>query len=334
MKKFIFSTLCLCCAIIVHSQRATEDFSITLPKEKVENSLYKTIRFVDSRYDTSYMGIVQLGVFNKKARVIPDKPLSQQITDIVNALNDNNVQDGNLLFQLRQLYFAEITGAMSERGYCYLRADMFAEQNNRFVPLKTIDTVILVSSMDVTKGLFRRGSATITDFIKSSLTAAPQSTESYSIDDVVNIDNIEKSKMPLYTATGYKDGIYRTWESFKNQLPDEQVTVERNKNGIKAVTIQNEKGKAQIVKLKDMFALVDGGTPYISTEYGLYPLTKEKNDFYYRGRTKTTANAEDVVMAGVFFGMVGSLIASNSSAILLMKLDHHNGSAIPIKEIQ
>lgn len=54
------------------SQRLTENFEITLPDQKVEHSLYRTIECIDSRYDTTFMGIIQLGAFNKKAKVIPE----------------------------------------------------------------------------------------------------------------------------------------------------------------------------------------------------------------------------------------------------------------------
>ncbi len=38
-------------------------FEIELPEQKIANSLYNNIEYIDSRYDTSNMGIVQLGAF-------------------------------------------------------------------------------------------------------------------------------------------------------------------------------------------------------------------------------------------------------------------------------
>jgi hypothetical protein len=102
------------------SQSRTEDFEIGSPELKVSNSLYTTIQYVDSRYDTTSMGIVQLGAFNRKARVVPKIPFATQLTNTVHALIDNTAKDGELLFQFRQFNFAEVTGAVSEKGYCYI----------------------------------------------------------------------------------------------------------------------------------------------------------------------------------------------------------------------
>ncbi len=52
---------------------------------------------------------------------------------------------------IRQLSFAEITGAMSEKGYCYLRAALYHKKDDGYGLVNTIDTVLLVKSMDVTK---------------------------------------------------------------------------------------------------------------------------------------------------------------------------------------
>src|SRR5262245_4098183 len=79
------------------AQNRTEDFMITLPEQKITGSLYKTISYLDSRYDTSHMGIVQLGAFNKKARVVPKTHFSVQLQQVLNALTDSTAKEGELL---------------------------------------------------------------------------------------------------------------------------------------------------------------------------------------------------------------------------------------------
>src|SRR5882757_8542490 len=96
------------------SQKTTEDFKLSLPDQKISGSLYNKIKFIDSRYDTSNFGIVQLGAFNRKARVIPKTHLSQQLSDVLTALTDSTAADGELLLHVTQFNFAEVTGAMSE----------------------------------------------------------------------------------------------------------------------------------------------------------------------------------------------------------------------------
>jgi len=64
-------------------------------------------------------------------------------------------------------------------------------------------------------------------------------------------------------------------------------------------------------------------------------MTKDQNnDFFFRAKSKTTAKTGDVIMASAFFGIVGGLIASDTSSLFEMKLDYQNGGFIPIKEVQ
>ena len=81
-------------------------------------------------------------------------------------------------------------------------------------------------------------------------------------------------------------------------------------------------------------SIVHQGQPYVATDYGYYPLQKTGDDFFFTGKAKVTANAGDVIVAGVFFGIIGGLIASDASALFEMKLDHLNGGFMRIREIK
>src|SRR5688572_14940293 len=109
MKKNLLLILLVVYGASVSAQNRTEDFEITLPKQRISNNQYNSIAFIDTRYDTTHMGIVQLGAFNKKAKVYPKVPMATQLTNVVNALADSGANNGELLFQLRQFSFAEIT---------------------------------------------------------------------------------------------------------------------------------------------------------------------------------------------------------------------------------
>jgi hypothetical protein len=335
MKRFIlFACFLLMVSAGLLAQPATEDYTITLPETKVPNSLYKTIMFLDSRYDNSNMGIVQLGAFNRKAKVIPRTSLATQLNNVMNALTDETAIDRELVFQLRQFSFAEITGAMSERGYCYLRASLYAKTGElSYQKINSIDTVILIKAMDVTRALFRNGSKVVTGFIAAGLLEKGDGDESYSFTDIVNIDSLEKRKIKLYNVPGYADGLYLNYESFMKQEPDKKAEVEMRKEKISSVKAIDEQGKSEKVKSKDIYAVVTGGKIFIATDYGYYPLRKENDDFYFTGKAKVTAKSGDVIAASLFFGVIGGLIASNAEATFLMKIDHLNGGFIRIREI-
>jgi hypothetical protein len=327
-------TILLFFATVCKAQSRTEDFDLILPEQKVQNSLYNSIQFLDSRYDTTHMGIVQLGAFNKKAKVIPKTPFSTQLTGVLHSLTDSGSKEGALLFQLRQFSFAEITGATSEKGYCYLKAAMYTNKDGLYMKLASIDTVIFVKSMDVTKALFRKGSKAITDFIAGNLEMEARDSIQYSYADVMNIDNVEKRNILLYTTSQYQDGLYETYSSFCKQMPDKPITVEMKGDKMGTVRTHDEQGKAVKVKAKDIYAIVYKGQPFIATDFGFYPLNKTGNDFYFTGKAKVNANAGDVIVASMFFGIIGGLIASDAEATFEMKIDHTNGGFIRLQEIK
>lgn len=334
MRRFILIPVFLLISPLdLFAQNRTEDFEITLPEQKIGNSLYNTIAFIDSRYDTTFMGIIQLGAFNKKAKVVPETPFSTQLKNVLNSLKDATSREGELLFQLRQFSFAEVTGAMSEKGYCYLRADLYAKLNDSYQKINSIDTVIFIKAMDVTRALFRKGSRTITDFIAGSLLQTPSDSNYYSFDEVIKMDSIEKLRIKVYNTLKYNDGLYTNYQSFMNQIPDKQIIVEWKNNKILSMSALDEKGKAVKIKAKDAYSVVIEGEPFIATDYGFYQLKKVDDDFKFIGKAQVNANTGDVIAASVFFGVIGGLIATNVQSTFEMKIDHINGGFIRLKEI-
>jgi hypothetical protein len=324
----------LCCAT-GFSQMRERAFRISLPDRPVPQSLYRTIALFDSRADTTFFGIVQTGMFNKRTKVVAEIPLSLQLTTLMDTLTDSGAASGHLLLHLRQLSFAELSGAFAEKGYFFMRAALYAQTGEQYQKLATIDTVLLVQTMDVTNALFRKGSALVASFIGQNMVKAPGETLLYTMDDIRNTDEIEKSTMPLYTTDVYKDGIYRTFESFRQQTPDLPALVDTAKNGnVTAVYYTNEKGKRTRLSSDKFYAVVYNGQPFIATEYRYCRLTKSGSDFYFTGKARVQANGEDVATASFFFGIMGGLVASQAEATFEIKIDHLKGGFIRVKEIE
>ena len=296
--------------------------------------MYNTIQYLDSRQDTTNMGIVQLGVFNNKARVVPRIPFSRQLTILLNALTDSTAQNGRLLLQLKQLNFAEVTGSMSEKGYFYFRANLYADSNGAYQRIATIDTLTTVSGMDVTKMNLRQGNKLISGFIANHLVSRPADAVYYSRNDVINIDSIEKLRIKLYTTPSYTDGVYLTYRAFKDQTPDKPIMAELKNGNISSVKTTDESGRSTKVKSKNVYAVVYQGRPFVATEYGFYSLEKRNNDFFFIGQAKVTANTANVIAASAFFGVLGGLMASNAEATFEMQIDHVSGGFIHIREIR
>jgi len=319
---------------VIFAQEATKDFKINLPEYHVPNSLYGSIGLIDSRVDPSQMGIVQLGAFNRKARVICEVPFEIQLQNAMTALTDSSAGDGQLVLQLRKLSFAEIIKATSEKGYCCLRANLYSKKNEYYYKLASIDTLVQIGAMDVTKALLRDGSHLITEFIANELWHEAVDEDSYSFDNLLKIDSIEKRGNIIYNTEKFTDGLYSDYHSFCMQSPDKLAQVKTSKDGnIKGVKVLSPENKLEKVKPRDVYALVYNGQPYVATAFGFYPMVKSDDEFYFTGKTKVSANSADAMAAGILFGVIGVLVASSTNATYVMQIDHYNGSFIPIRQV-
>jgi hypothetical protein len=335
---FLISMITFLISFDAGGQKHTETLEIKLPEKKISGCLYNSIKLIDERIDTMAYGIIQLGAFNKKAKVIMEVPLRQQLTAVVNAMTDNTAKNEELVLLLRQFSLAEITGAFNENGYCYMRAILFGSGNGVYHRLTSIDTVITISSMDVTRALLRRGSSVITDLIIDNIRKAPADAVNYTFNDLVYTDSLEKRDLFVYNTTEYKTGAYKTFASFVNQQPGkEDLLIEfwKNTDHVKSVQFKNQKGKFVEMELKPWYAFVFQNRLYINTDFGVYPLEKKGNDFYFTGKARSQAKAGDVAAATFFFGIIGGLMASSGGVgVFEMKIDHLTGGFIHLREVK
>lgn len=318
-------------------KKRIEDFQLTLPDQKIQNSLYSSIRFIDARFDTASVGIIQRGALNMGVLLVTRIPLEEQAKTVFTALTDKTAKTGKFILHIRQFSLVELAaGVLGQQGYCYLRANLFAGNNGSYRMLNKFDSVIMVrSSYDVTKDLLKTGSEVLTGFITNNLLKEPVETESYSLADIYRIDSLEKRNLAVYQTDVYKDGVYRTFNSFISQTPDGQITAKVKKQEIWDVFTFNKKGKKEKVWQKDCYALIYNGKPYISTEFDYYPLYKKDGDFYFAGKARAPViTAEGIVTSVLFLGLLGGLILPYGEATFEMKIDHLNGGFIRIRQVK
>jgi hypothetical protein len=314
------------------SQDITKDFEINLPGYKVQNSLYNKIDFLDSRLDNTQIGIVGVGLLRGiDATLISTTPFNIQLASVFNSLIDSTAKDGEILFQLNQFNFKEETGSR----YCYFNAALYFEKDARYKKIAYIDTVIIVTASNVTKALTVAGSNAINGFIARALLQGPSDSISYNINEVENMDSVEKQNILLYNAIKYTDGLYTSYTSFMKQQPDRQGIVDTRKDGsISSVKIIDSTGKKVKVKPATIYAVVDKGIPFIATEYGYYPLQKINNNFFFTGDVRIAASTGDMNSSGIILGLAGALLTKPGiEETFEMKIDYLNGVFIHIRAI-
>ncbi|TCZ72161.1 hypothetical protein [Flaviaesturariibacter aridisoli] len=332
MKSFL-STLLLFAAFVAGAQH-TDYFTIGLPEkvQPVSGARYGRVRLLDARYDSSSLGVVQTGAFNRLASVVPKPALEVQLQGLVEAQGGRNAP-GTLLFQLRDFRFAELTTSFREQGWCYLRANLYAEAGaGRYALLGTLDSMIHISALDVTRGLYRRASDLLADFLQAHLVQAAADTALLTYDQVLHLDSIEKQRLPLYGTDHYREGLYYSYAALAAQTPDiaEPLPQFSKKGSLKEVKIYMGEGQ-EVIPPQDFYALVHDGRIWVATEFGYSPLRKEGNDFFFNGRLRKTVPTGKAIAFGVAFGLVGALmVADGELQESLLRIDHINGGFLPV----
>lgn len=292
-----------------NSADSTLYFAFITPKHKPVRSLYKTIDFLDSRQDTSMIGILGVTDNGGVARLVLASPVLPQLTTMLNALSIAPAGDGRLLLQLKRFSFAE----KDRTRYCYLSAILYTHNDDRFSQLASLDTTIFISASFVRKELVKEASAMLGNFIAQSI-ILPPATGSLSFDTagLARIDSIRKRQIPAYNTSIFTDGFYSNYAAFKRQTPDLRGEVKTKRDGTLYFIVHDEKWKD--TEVRHIFAFVHEGKPYIVTHFGFYPLEKLDDDFYFTGKLRVLATASErsatQVLGILAAGATGSSVAN------------------------
>jgi hypothetical protein len=308
--------------------QGSEDFNITVPNYKIPFSYYKYIQILDLRADTGNIGFLVSKGLNNTALVIPNPSLQDQIQSILYNCADSS-NDGELLLQIRKMKFVQRPYSIDENAYFFLRANLFYKINSNFKEIANIDTLLMVPNSE--KNLKEKASDLITKFIINNCNALPKDIENKSYYEILKTDSIEKSKIKIYCAREYIDGVYKTYKSFKNQTPDyiaNQIVFRGD--DIKKIKKIDSKGKIRKMDLEEIYAVIEKGKIYISAEFGFYSLNKFDGDFFFKGKAEVPSNNAEILLSGIAFGIIGAAVTSQApkKVYFKIKIDHVDGTFI------
>ena len=320
---FLFCfTLSICTNIF--AQKHFSNFIMPEFLEKIPNSPYKAIRFIDSRLDTANASLSET---------------QSQLTALLSSAIDNSAKDGELLLQLRTLNFSEVMENDSRQGRGFLRAALYSNNSGRYQKIASIDTLFnMRGSIGATKGSLKSAGELIEDFVINNLFQRHIDSSYLELNDIDNINSIEKQKIPVYNDSIFIDGIYSTYQSFMNQIPDtaKQIAIVKMTDSETISSIKSiENGRNSKIHPKEVYAVVYKGVPFIATKYGFYKARKINGDLFFTGNILTNTEADDVAMAGVMMGGAASIAsaAMGQRNTFQMKIDYLNGNFIRLKHV-
>lgn len=319
------------------AQEKVEIFTLETPRYYQPGSLYRSIKVVDLRNDTSDYGKVQKGGQNKIVRVALNESLESQLTRSLELISQGNYAGNDeLLFMVRQLKFSEVLGT-GRTGFIDMDLVIFEGKGGRYKKIRTVDIKLVVTAeLDVTRKLFKEASSYLNLLLATASISPGRSDIELTINDVHNIDSLEKQKLPLYTNAGFIDGMYFNYNSFKMQIPDRtnfRVKLDK-KEEIQKVYYTGKDGKeTAIYNDGTIYAIVYEGKPYIASISKFYGLERKGNDFYFTGKVQDVL-PENVDTANDLFGIVGFLLATGETSVYELKVNHLNGSFKKIRKIE
>ncbi|MBA2612657.1 MAG: hypothetical protein H0U95_11835 [Bacteroidetes bacterium] len=336
MNKILNSIFFFTLISFASAQDKTKYFELDYTGKKIDNGLYNRIKFLDSREDTANMGIVRVGALNKEAFVTPNGSFSVQLNDLVSKINGSGAQPNELLFQLRRLKFVEKEEDGKEYGYCFFRASLYTTKESAYQLVSSIDTfIVVVENTDVTKLILGEANNAIVSFLSNVLKKQATFGSTLSLNEIVKIDSVEKVKIKLYNVEQYTDGVYKTFVAFKAQVPDYSLFSITFEDGeITEIKARNRKGKISKIKSDNVYAIVNNGKPFISAQFGYYPLVKNNNDFYFIGDDKLHFIKGQIVKNTSIFDTTDYLYAPVPITSFEIKIDHVNGKFMRVREMK
>jgi hypothetical protein len=326
MNRSLLSLIALCLSCTALFSQEVIEIGLRAPKSKPQKSPYDTITFMDSRQDTTNIGVYYYGLGDKSAKMILKQPFQPQLMSVLKACTDGSAGHGELLFQLRRFSFAERT----RTKYVYLIASLYAKRDDRYIKLSDLDvTMIFDDEWALQMDLERTSNGVLAAFLARGIQEPGQDFVTYSYDDVVHIDSIVKRRLLAYNVSTYNEGLYSNYAAFTSQTPDVKGEVKLRSDGGFDVKIHSPEWRDP-KEGRHIFAVVYGGMPYIVTHFGYYPLEKKDGDFYFTGKLRVASTQQEKAGAQFVFGMVGRALALDKGVYRVV-LDPATGEFIHLK---
>ncbi len=306
------------------------------------------VHVLDKRAENQMLGFVQVGALNRMAPVKYPGSLTDSLARFFTGVNSAFEAPPELTIILNELYLSEKTEATSETGRLRISMRLFASTNpGQFRELFTIDSIYTCKGLDVTKKLLRSVSEQLCEIAVRAAENKPAniiSSTTYTLQELHQIDNLEKQNIPVYQTDKVNPGIYASYENFKSNSSDgSAIVIDRSNPGnIKVYKWDKAKKRKIRVENKSVYAVCDGEILLKATTIGFYELKKINNDFYYVGQT-SFSNANNAAMwgaaggaaFGIVGGVVGAVIAAESernTQLFQFKINYLKGNSILISK--
>lgn len=176
------------------------------------------IQIINAVSDSSLLGYIQRGMFNRWVEAKPDKPYTQYLQTYVNRRYGPLYKKDamQLVWVIQELRINERTFSVSEKAFVHLKAMSFGG-NGTFKLLTQLDTILVRGGMDVTHKHGENIGDALQLLLEQSL-AIHAEGPAYSISEIQE-QGLQRYRKPGLQSKEHADGIYLTFEEFLNDQP-------------------------------------------------------------------------------------------------------------------
>jgi len=208
-------------SIDIDSSKLTK---ITLPEAIAEDNAginVSGIEIINAVSDSSILGYIQTGMFNKWKPAAAEKPLTEYLQSFVDKRYASIYKKDavKLVWVIQEIRIGERTFSMSERSFLHFKGISYAgDSTGQFRQVASLDTVLMKGGMDVT----HKHGDNIADALQILLTksaSAPKANDTTYTLSGIKEKALERYNVPALQAKEHADGIYLTFKEFINDQP-------------------------------------------------------------------------------------------------------------------
>lgn len=310
--------------------------TIPLPDHNAEEKALSDInisgiQIINAVSDSSLLGYIQTGMFNKWTEAVPDKPYTEYLQSYLDHRYNSLYKKGatKLVWIVQEIRISERTFNMSEKSFLYLKAISFAGNSDTFKLITELDTILVRRGMDVTHTHGKNIADALQILLDQSLT---------------KIALIERADVPVYTMSAIKqkalqrynipalqskdhtDGIYLTFKEFINDQPSiSNVAYSLEHEAVRFYYTDNNGNKTFV----DKFWGVRKNGILLKQYYDqLIPIEQKQNSIILSGylsqaRRNNNAGLALAMGGGLMGGAIAGAVAGGSSAAGFLPLVKH-----------
>ena len=335
---------------------SAKEFSVTFTPDTLlrQRSTYNKVILLDLREKKDCIGSLAGGI--KKAPLTTAYPLDSMMSNFgARLIGKAAEKENNTLFiSLKDLIIEEKNNGEFAIGNIYLNADFYLEQNGRYTKVCTMDSLFEFRIMPPQADYLAKVSNRIFSGLMTSIAMVtpPKDQPSFSLEEVKNMEQIARSKYPVYSQE-HKQGIYYTFGQFIGNTPGDTAFIHKHNVGGDMVSDKfykkQEGRKGTDLADTTCFAIYSGGKWYIP--YGKRVMFKEmlfrNGDFFYtqkgEGLVQVSAATYGYFGGGLLGYLAANAVAENTNnknpdkkgkAVFRYKLNPETAGGIKVERLE